>query len=68
MFEDNILPKAHLLSHVVIDVEFKLYLLRLSSCFEDKDVGSIGFSLILDKRFLKFVVEFKITSRKDLED
>jgi hypothetical protein len=53
---------------VLFDVEFKLYLLWLGSSFEDEDIRSIGFSLILNQRFLKFIVEFKVASRKDLED
>lgn len=53
---------------VLFDVELELKFLRLSSVFEDTNVGGFFLSFILDECLLELVVEFKIAGWEDLED
>ena len=53
---------------VLLDVELELDSFRFSTCLEDAYVGSVGHSLVLDKRLLQFVVEFEVAGGEDLED
>ena len=56
MFEDNAMPEADLLFHVVFDVELELILLAFGSGSEDADVSSVLVTFVLDQCLLQLVV------------
>ncbi len=68
MFEDNAMPEADLLFHVVFDVELELILLAFGSGSEDADVCSVLVTFVLDQCLLQLVVELEVAGREDLED